>query len=523
MVVTGMRMVLMMIASALATAVAVVVGAAPAIAQEMEFLAIRGDGDDGLDQVTSVSQLSDVQPTDWAFQALQSLVERYGCIAGYPDGTFRGNRALTRYEFAAGLNACLAKVEELISTASADLATKADLQTLQRLQEEFAAELATLRGRVDALEARASELEANQFSTTTKLEGNVIFSLHGGDLEGSDREQIAFGQRTRLLFNTSFSGEDLLVTRLESNTVQSPVGDVTGLGSLSYGDGEDTSFGLTFLGYSFPLGDRLSAIVGATGLDIDDTHPVHNNFLYGDGSGALSAFGDRNPVLRQPADAGFGLMWDLSDTVNVNVGYYAGNAASPDLGNGLFNGSYSANVSVNYTSANGRLGAGLFYAHSYYSRKDFGGDEEIGLMGGVGTAATLDPFGGRSVISDNVGFQANYLISDRLAVNGWFGYTHARNASDRDQHLDATTWAVALTFPDLFKEGSFGALMVGQPPAVVDARGAREDDERPLHVEALYRFALNDNVSITPGAIAVFNAEEDETAVIGVLRTEFAF
>jgi hypothetical protein len=39
-------------------------------------------------QVTSVSQLSDVQPTDWAFQALQSLVERYGCIAGYPDGTF---------------------------------------------------------------------------------------------------------------------------------------------------------------------------------------------------------------------------------------------------------------------------------------------------------------------------------------------------------------------------------------------------------------------------------------------------
>jgi hypothetical protein len=60
-----------------------------------------------LEQVTSVSQLSDVRPTDWAFQALQSLVERYGCIAGYPDRTYRGNRALTRFEFAAGLNACL--------------------------------------------------------------------------------------------------------------------------------------------------------------------------------------------------------------------------------------------------------------------------------------------------------------------------------------------------------------------------------------------------------------------------------
>jgi uncharacterized protein with NRDE domain len=55
--------------------------------------------------VTSVSQLSDVKPTDWAFTALQSLVERYGCIAGYPDSTFRGRQATSRYEFAAGLNA----------------------------------------------------------------------------------------------------------------------------------------------------------------------------------------------------------------------------------------------------------------------------------------------------------------------------------------------------------------------------------------------------------------------------------
>ncbi|MEW5860313.1 MAG: iron uptake porin, partial [Cyanobacteriota bacterium] len=60
---------------------------------------------DSMDQVTNVSQLQDVEPTDWAYEALRSLVERYGCIAGYPDGTFRGNRALSRYEFAAGLNA----------------------------------------------------------------------------------------------------------------------------------------------------------------------------------------------------------------------------------------------------------------------------------------------------------------------------------------------------------------------------------------------------------------------------------
>ncbi|MGA9382855.1 MAG: iron uptake porin, partial [Phormidium sp.] len=129
-----------------------------------------------LEQVTSVSQLRDVQPTDWAFQALQSLVERYGCIEGYPDRTYRGNRAMTRYEFAAGLNSCLDRIQELIAALPQGV-SKEDLDRLRRLQEEFGAELATLRGRVDALEARVNEVEANQFSTTTKLSGLVTFNV----------------------------------------------------------------------------------------------------------------------------------------------------------------------------------------------------------------------------------------------------------------------------------------------------------------------------------------------------------
>ncbi|MEL6322393.1 MAG: iron uptake porin, partial [Cyanobacteria bacterium J06626_14] len=153
---------------------------APALGNEasdvLSVYALEGSGStDNMGQVTSVSQLSDVEPTDWAFQALQSLVERYGCIAGYPDGTYRGNRAMTRFEFAAGLNACLDRINELIAAGLADKVSREDLAVLQRLQEEFAAELATLRGRVDALEARTAELEANQFSTTTKLRGEVIF------------------------------------------------------------------------------------------------------------------------------------------------------------------------------------------------------------------------------------------------------------------------------------------------------------------------------------------------------------
>ena len=118
------------------------------------------------DQVTSVTQFSDVYPTDWAYQALSNLVETYGCVAGYPNGTFRGNRAMTRYEAAALLNACLDSVTGMTDE-------------LKRLIREFETELAIIKGRVDGLEARVGELEATQFSTTTKLKGQADFFMGG--------------------------------------------------------------------------------------------------------------------------------------------------------------------------------------------------------------------------------------------------------------------------------------------------------------------------------------------------------
>lgn len=169
-------------------------------------------------QVTSVSQLSDIQPNDWAFQALQSLVQRYGIIAGYPDGSFKGDRAMTRYEFAAGLNAALDRVNQLIRSGLADKVRKEDLATLQRLQEEFSAELASLRGRVDTLEAKAAQLEANQFSTTTKLTGQVIFAINAGTQSEADNPNATFFNRTRLNLETSFTGKDLLFTQLQAGS-----------------------------------------------------------------------------------------------------------------------------------------------------------------------------------------------------------------------------------------------------------------------------------------------------------------
>ncbi len=295
---------------------------AATLEQLNEYSSEGAAGGETQGQVTSVSQLSDVRPTDWAFQALQSLVERYGCIAGYPDGTFRGNRAMTRYEFAAGLNACLDKVSELIRGGTGNFATRDDLAALQRLQEEFAAELATLRGRVDALEARTSELEANQFSTTTKLTGEAIFALSddfGGDISvfgrdgkkiGSNNNEAVFQQRVRLNLNTSFTGRDLLLTRLQVGN-----GRNFNLGATSEGTQTwnvvgrtDNVVALDTLLYKFPVGQRLNVTLAANAVVWDDILPTVNPYFedFDGGNGSLSAFGQRNPIYRLGGGAGIG-------------------------------------------------------------------------------------------------------------------------------------------------------------------------------------------------------------------------
>ncbi|MFN5118133.1 MAG: iron uptake porin, partial [Cyanobacteriota bacterium] len=177
-------------------------------------------GKTGAEQVTSINQFSDVRPTDWAYQALNNLIERYGCVAGYPNGTFKGGQAMTRYEAAALLNACLDRVTEVTDE-------------LKRLMAEFEKELAVLRGRVDGLEARVGELEANQFSTTTRLRADTRWVMGGLSYSGNQvnddntygsgkqpvlplRDAFTFNYDVRLNFDTSFSGKDLLKTQLRA-------------------------------------------------------------------------------------------------------------------------------------------------------------------------------------------------------------------------------------------------------------------------------------------------------------------
>lgn len=517
-------------------------------------------------QVTSVSQLSDVRPTDWAFQALQSLVERYGCIAGYPDGTFRGNRAMTRYEFAAGLNACLDKVNELIRAGTTNLATKQDLAALQRLQEEFAAELATLRGRVDALEARTSELEANQFSTTTKLTGEAIFALSddfGGSAGffgrdrrriGSNNNEAVFQQRVRLNLNTSFTGRDLLLTRLQVGNGRNFNFGATSEGTQTWNivGRTDNVFALDSLLYKFPVGDRLNVTLSANAGVWDDIMPTVNPYFedFDGGNGSLSAFGQRNPIYRLGGGAGIGfdyafggrgLLGGVFGPTSLSFGYLASNAANPSKGAGLFNGDYAAMGQLTFTPGR-NLQVALNYNHGYFSRGNFGFDNglsngvgNLGGFTGTGVANSLNGlsdgftgFRGRKVVSNSYGAQASLRLSPRFIVGGWGGLTNARILGIGDAKI--WNYAVTLAFPDLGKEGNLLGFVLGREPyldkleAASSLRSFRNDTS--WHLEGFYKYQLTDNISVTPGVVWITNPNQDkgnDDIIIGTLRTTFTF
>lgn len=500
-------------------------------------------------QVTSVSQLSDVQPTDWAFQALQSLVERYGCIAGYPDGTYRGNRALTRYEFAAGLNACLDRVNELIATATSNLVSKEDLATLQRLQEEFATELASLRGRVDTLEVATAELEANQFSTTTKLSGEVVAGLAGvvagQDAAGNDLDtsSTVLGQRTRLEFISSFTGRDELLARLSTGNFVG-FSELTGTteGELAFTQDENNQIGLEVLAYAFPIGESTEVFLAATGGAADDfTNTV--NVLDGDGgSGALSSFGTRNPIYYLADGAGIGLRKEFGDRLELSLGYLAGEANDPTEGNGLFNGPYSGIAQLTIKPSD-RLNIGLTYINSYNA-------DDTGTGSSRNTFARFDdtffedlgiPAVDVPTSSNSYGVEVSWQLSDRFVLGGWVGYTNTQllsTAGGLFNRGDINVWnyAVTLAFPDLGKEGNLLGFVVGMEPKVTDSSISStnpdinaelgEDEDTSLHIEGFYQFQLTENIAITPGVIWItapnFNEDNDDV-VIGAIRTTFSF
>ncbi|BAZ47614.1 major outer membrane protein [Nostoc sp. NIES-4103] len=484
-----------------------------------------------MSQVTNVNQLSDVKPTDWAFQALQSLVELMSAIAGYPDNTFRGNRAMSRFEFAAALNQALERMNEIIQTTSKDLVTREDLATIQRLQQEFATELGTIRARVDTLEARAATLEANQFSPTTKLTGQVIMAVNAGQFNGDriidpNGREIAnanpnatFFYRAVVDFNTSFTGTDLLKIRLETGDGGSD-DNAAGVLEPNFGSVVDFSakppsqngdIGLGRLYYTFkPLSD-LSVSIGP---DIRTTDYVDYNSYANLSFRDFNTLALTNNYILFPVfgpSAGAAIDWKPGQgPFSVRALYAAAEAANPGK-TGFIRG-VSPFVRLLYLDDNGDRG---LFGDTYQTTV------ELEYAPSNNFALRLQYSGGEVFNHDYYVFGANLelTLAQRLGIFARYGYGSYNDSAFGD--IKPQYWMAGVALRDLFREGALAGVAVGQP-FIEGAIG----NATQTNLEAFYNYPLAQNIQIAPSIQVINNAgnqDSNNTIVTGTLRTVLSF
>lgn len=533
---------------------------------------LKGYSNNAMAQVTSVSELSDVQPTDWAFGVLQSLIERYSCIVGHLDSTYRGNRALMRYEFAVGLNACLERVNELIATANTSV-SKDDLNTLQRLQKEFGAELATLRSRVDILEVQTAQLEGNQFSTTTNLTANIFLNLTGAVADGTvlaegesafrtrprtatpllretdDDPSVTFSNYIFLNFNTSFTGKDSLVTQLVAGNGDSPANQFVSAGLYNtfgtpYTDqkgvtGANNNVVIRELFYSFPVSDSIQLTVG----------PRVNWFRYFDNNRftlylkGASSFNSIGSTQLNAVDRGSGAVvaWEIDKRFKLSIGYLGENTEF--LSSGLYNSSSNPNQGL-FEPTN-TLTAQLDFSPSdrlnfrfIYNRSNI-----RAISGQIGGAIgepiygfADDGFDGPvdNATADTLAFNFDWLITSRLGIFGRYSYGSTNLApltpGRPDGEVNAQALQLGVAFPDLVKEGALFTLSYVIPFSILDGRNflasGGGDGGVQYEFEATYYYPLTDNIALVPAFYLIGNPNnfgDNPTIYVGNLRAQFSF
>jgi hypothetical protein len=506
-----------------------------------------------LSQVIPLQRLVDVRPTDWAYQALRSLVERYGCVAGYPDATFRGNQAITRYEAAALVNACLDTVNDLIAKATADLATQNDLAVLQRLQTEFADELATLKERVGVLEEQVAELQNNRFAKRTKLIGIGEFIM--ADVFGNDTTvNTTVSGNVSLDIDARFKPQDLLrvglvVSNINSLAAASTGTDMTRLDFVpsttddgspatifpDVGSGEPV-LDLTALYYQTRFAGKGLLRFGPTGIIanqmIPDLSPVRAN----------SRFGRRSNIYRLSNGAGAMVLYPVNDWFSVSGAYTVAPRNANDLGLGVFGGQNTIFTQATFTP-NEKLGLAVSYARFYSagtpaSAATGRNASPVSVTGFTGSTFAQAPFGVLRATSANVfSLQGSYRLTEKITLGGWAGYTQAiAEASGplagfsrvvEGDTADIWNWALALSVQDIWKKGGQLGFVFGMPPKLTrsDVAG-REDKDTSYHAEAYYSYPLTPRITVSPGVFAIFNPEHDntnDTILVGVIRSIFRF
>jgi Carbohydrate-selective porin, OprB family/S-layer homology domain len=515
-------------------------------------------------QVSSVSELTDVDPNSWAFQALKSLVERYGCIEGYPIKKYLGNRPLSRYEFAAGLNACLDKIGEQIAASTEPLVAKEDLVPLQRLQERFKEELSIMRGEVDGLEAKTKELEAKQFSTTTKLDGETLFAVAGasaggnvntnnavgGPSIGGSSQNVIFGGRTRLNLrakNLGVEGDELRIRLTATTDGGSFFGTGAGtndvrVGRLDYlGPGTTLTNGrapVSFdkLYYEFPLfGKDFKVRIGPRNEN-KDTLGLQPNTRDDQTQFSLRGF-HRNIGLALTGGTApsVSAIWKVSDQWSLR-GIYSALAAGDSFGygNGGVTGPSQAAVEVGY-KPDKTLDIGLGYYRTVCNATNAvlstGGaaGEAPGSQNRIFCAADAGgsnfyPFSGATISNvqhDTFNFHADWEFAPDTSLFGRYSFGTATVNSavpGIGANLNYSEWMAGLAFNNTFgRKGDSLGIAVLQPanitsnssasisPAGTFPGGSTIPNATELDYGFYYRYTLTKNFTVGPEVYLITN------------------
>ncbi|PSB36340.1 iron uptake porin [Aphanothece minutissima] len=453
------------------------------------------------EQVTSINQFSDVKPTDWAYQALSNLIERYGCVAGYPNGTYKGGQAMTRYEAAALLNACLDRITEVTDE-------------LKRLMAEFEKELAVLRGRVDGLEAKVGELEATQFSTTTKLSGQATFVIGANAFSGSDTLNVdaaraavgatTFSYDIQLSFDTSFTGKDLLRTILRAGNFADSAfggaGPTGGLSTLEAAFQEDCGIGVDCgdvvaidkIFYQFPIGSQFTATFGGR-VGQEDMLALWPSAYPSDTILNLFTLNGAPAAYNKNLGPGAGLWWQQGG-FSISANYVAanGDVGDPNIGGiGTVASAGTGTVQIGYAREQWGLAA-------IYSR----------IQSGVGVPGTT-PFTGLTYEANPNSRTDAFGVSGywQPANSGWIpsislGWGINGTSYDTAQAPGALrtsqSWMVGLQWDDAFVKGNALGMAVGQPVFATALADGQTPQDGNFAWEWWYKWQVTDNISVTP-------------------------
>ncbi|MEO0489133.1 MAG: iron uptake porin, partial [Cyanobacteria bacterium J06659_2] len=361
--------------------------------------------------------------------------------------------------------------------------TAEDLEAIRQLQQQFQAELAQLRGRVDALEADVAELEANQFSTTTKLRGqvdsHVVVPID--PLEGE--ASATFVNRARLNFDTSFTGEDRLRIRLQAGNDTTNLGSSTGVTGFglanSAGGGFDVEINDFF--YTFPVGNRLDVIIGANSIVTDDF--VTSTIVPFDGPSVLDAGGPAFYDFGVGGSSGAGFSFAFTDNIVLDAGYSVDSTPGGDATVGIFAGAGQSYIGQLSFISDGLLDIAAVYIHG---NADAGG-------------ADTDTF----AVPINLDFGG-------FMVGGYFAFHD-------DGNDDTTSYMGGIAVPNLFGLGNELGVYGGVAPSYTND---------PLFVEGYYAIGVNEFLTITP-SVSYLDPDGDggitDTGFFGAIRATFTF